>query len=373
MAHISLQNVNKIYNNNVKAVIDFNLNIDEGEFIVIVGPSGCGKTTILRMITGLENVTSGDIFVGQNKVNDLLPKNRNIAMVFQNYTLFPYMNVYENIAFPLKINKSSENLIKNKVISISKLLNIHHLLNRKPKELSGGERQRVALGRVVIREPQAFLFDEPLSSLDSNLREYMRKEIKKIHQIVGRTTIYVTHDQTEAMTLGDRIVVMKDGMIQQIGSPIDLYNNPKCSFVATFISKTNLISGVVDINNDRLLFITDNNTHNNVLIDINREDNQNLYNLLKPYVNQKTVITIRPEDIIINSVVSYNSCCQLSNKFIAICKSVENHGYQSLVIVSAKNISQDLTVRVPSEERIQVGYRLNLSVKLDKINVFKRS
>ncbi|MGI6285133.1 sn-glycerol-3-phosphate ABC transporter ATP-binding protein UgpC [Neomoorella humiferrea] len=219
----------------VIAVREFNLEIKEGEFIVLVGPSGCGKTTTLRMVAGLEDITQGEIYIGNRLVNDLAPKDRDIAMVFQNYALYPHMNVYDNMAFGLKMKKVPKEEIKKRVEEAAKFLGIEHLLARKPKELSGGQRQRVALGRAIVREPKVFLMDEPLSNLDAKLRVQMRSELIKLQQKLGVTTLYVTHDQVEAMTMGHRIVVMKDGIIQQIDTPLGLYERPANLFVASFI------------------------------------------------------------------------------------------------------------------------------------------
>ena len=235
MAGLSLQHVCKIYSGGVQAVSDFNLEVSDREFVILVGPSGCGKSTTLRMIAGLEEITKGDIFIGGNRVNDIEPKDRDIAMVFQNYALYPHMTVYENMAFGLKLRKTPKEEIQRKVEEAADILDIRHLLDRKPKALSGGQRQRVALGRAIVRDPKVFLLDGPLSNLDAKLRAQMRTELSKLHQRLGTTFIYVTHDQTEAMTMGDRIVVMKDGVIQQIDNPTHLYDSPRNLFVAGFI------------------------------------------------------------------------------------------------------------------------------------------
>ena len=235
MATLSLKNVKKIYDKNVVAVHDFNLEIADKEFIVLVGPSGCGKSTTLRMIAGLEDISEGDLFIGDRRVNDVEPKDRDIAMVFQNYALYPHMTVYENMAFALKLRKMPKDEIDRRVREAAEILDITQYLERKPKALSGGQRQRVAIGRAIVREPQVFLMDEPLSNLDAKLRNQMRAEIIKLRQRIDTTFIYVTHDQTEAMTLGDRIVIMKDGYIQQIGTPQQVFDHPANIFVAGFI------------------------------------------------------------------------------------------------------------------------------------------
>src|SRR6201987_6463536 len=234
MAEVSLRNVVKRFDN-VEAVRSINLDIPDNEFVVLVGPSGCGKSTTLRMIAGLEEVTAGDIYIGGEIVNDRAPKDRDISMVFQNYALYPHMSAYENMSFGLKLRKFSKDEIRKRVDHAARILDITELLDRKPKALSGGQRQRVAMGRAIVRNPKVFLFDEPLSNLDAKLRVQMRTEIKRVHQKVKTTTVYVTHDQVEAMTLADRVVVMNNGRIEQIGTPHDLYHNPRTRFVAAFI------------------------------------------------------------------------------------------------------------------------------------------
>ncbi len=235
MATLSLKNVTKKYTDGVTAVSDFNLEIADKEFIILVGPSGCGKSTTLRMIAGLEEISDGEVYIGDRLVNTVAPKDRDIAMVFQSYALYPHMTVFDNMAFSLKLKKMPKAEIKQRVMEAAKILDIEHLLQRKPKALSGGQRQRVALGRAIVREPQVFLMDEPLSNLDAKLRVQMRTEISKLHQKLNTTFIYVTHDQTEAMTMGTRIVVLKDGIIQQVDTPQNLYDTPCNLFVAGFI------------------------------------------------------------------------------------------------------------------------------------------
>ena len=235
MASVSLKHIYKIYQGGVTAVSDFTLDIEDKEFIVLVGPSGCGKSTTLRMVAGLEEISEGELYIGDKLVNDVAPKDRDIAMVFQNYALYPHMTVYDNMAFGLKLRKTPKPEIEKRVREAAKILDIEHLLSRKPKALSGGQRQRVALGRAIVREPKVFLMDEPLSNLDAKLRVQMRTEITKLHNRLQTTFIYVTHDQTEAMTMGSRIVVMKDGFIQQVDTPQNLYDYPGNQFVAGFI------------------------------------------------------------------------------------------------------------------------------------------
>lgn len=252
MASVKLKNVYKRFEGGVTAVSDFNLDIEDKEFIILVGPSGCGKTTTLRMVAGLEEISEGEIYIADRLVNDVQPKDRDIAMVFQNYALYPHMTVFDNMAFGLKLRKTPKDEIKKRVHEAARILEIDHLLDRKPKALSGGQRQRVALGRAIVRDPKVFLMDEPLSNLDAKLRVQMRLEITKLHQRLNTTFIYVTHDQTEALTMGTRIVVMKDGLIQQVDTPTSLYDKPVNMFVAGFIGspQMNFINVTVEKQGD---------------------------------------------------------------------------------------------------------------------------
>ncbi|MDD3416961.1 MAG: sn-glycerol-3-phosphate ABC transporter ATP-binding protein UgpC [Lachnospiraceae bacterium] len=252
MASLSLKNICKVYPNGFEAVKDFNLEIADQEFIIFVGPSGCGKSTTLRMIAGLEEISSGELKIGDRLVNDVEPKDRDIAMVFQNYALYPHMSVYDNMAFGLKLRKVPKDEIDKMVKEAAKILDLTPLLDRKPKALSGGQRQRVAMGRAIVRNPKVFLMDEPLSNLDAKLRVQMRIEIAKLHQRLGTTIVYVTHDQTEAMTLGTRIVVMKDGVVQQVDTPHTLYSKPQNLFVAGFMGspQMNFLDAVVEVKGD---------------------------------------------------------------------------------------------------------------------------
>jgi multiple sugar transport system ATP-binding protein len=256
MARVVLKNVEKAYRGGVKAVKDFNLDVADREFVVFVGPSGCGKSTTLRCVAGLEDVTGGTIHIGDRLVNDLPPKDRDIAMVFQNYALYPHMTVFENMAFGLTLRKTPRSAIRDKVQRAAKVLGLEEVLDRKPKTLSGGQRQRVAVGRAIVRDPKCFLFDEPLSNLDARLRVEMRSEIKRIHLDLQSTTIYVTHDQEEAMTLGDRVVVMKDGVIQQCGAPLEIYHTPANRFVAGFVGMPpmNFFEGTIATGDGKLWF-----------------------------------------------------------------------------------------------------------------------
>src|SRR5881398_419326 len=256
MAQVTLRNLVKKFSEEVVAVNNVNLDIEDKEFVVLVGPSGCGKTTTLRMVAGLEDISAGEIYIGERLVNDVPPKDRNIAMVFQNYALYPHMTVYKNMAFSLKLRKVPRPQIQQRVLEAARMLEIEHLLERKPRELSGGQRQRVAVGRAIVREPAAFLFDEPLSNLDAKLRVTTRAELKRLHHRLKTTTIYVTHDQEEAMTLGDRIVVMRDGKIQQAETPLKTYNHPVNRFVAGFIGMPpmNFLDGRLSVSDGRLMF-----------------------------------------------------------------------------------------------------------------------
>ncbi|SPF80643.1 ABC transporter ATP-binding protein [Pseudoprimorskyibacter insulae] len=258
MANVKIDNVIKRYGS-VQVMHGVSVDIDDGEFVVLVGPSGCGKSTLLRMLAGLEEISDGEISIGSRVVNDVPPKERDIAMVFQSYALYPHKTVFDNIGFPLKMAKRPAAEIKEKVTRAAEILDLAHLLDRYPKQLSGGQRQRVAMGRAIVRDPQVFLFDEPLSNLDAKLRVTMRVEIKELHQRLGTTIVYVTHDQIEAMTMADKIVVMRDGRVEQIGSPLDLYDNPANVFVAGFIGSPsmNFIHGKVDMADGAKVFASD--------------------------------------------------------------------------------------------------------------------
>ena len=292
MASLSLKNVCKVYPNGFEAVKDFNLDVADKEFIIFVGPSGCGKSTTLRMIAGLEEISSGDLIIDGKVMNDVEPKDRDIAMVFQNYALYPHMTVFDNMAFGLKLRKVPKDEIKAKVEEAARILDLEKLLDRKPKALSGGQRQRVAMGRAIVRNPQVFLLDEPLSNLDAKLRAQMRTEISKLHKKLGTTFIYVTHDQTEAMTLGDRIVVMKDGIIQQIDTPQNLYERPGNKFVAGFLGspQMNFIDGVLKKKNNG--YCVQFAKKYELAIPAAKEDKK-----LTNYVDKEVVLGIRPEAI----------------------------------------------------------------------------
>ena len=292
MASVKLQGIYKKYPGGVIAVSDFNLEIKDKEFIILVGPSGCGKSTTLRMVAGLEEISEGQLFIGDKYVNDIAPKDRDIAMVFQNYALYPHMSVFENMAFGLKLRKTPKEEIKRRVEEAAKILDIAHLLDRKPKALSGGQRQRVALGRAIVRNPKVFLLDEPLSNLDAKLRAQMRTELTKLHQRLQTTFIYVTHDQTEAMTMGTRIVVMKDGFIQQVAAPTTLYEYPCNLFVATFIGspQMNIFDATV-VDKDGTTYLK----FGNAMIKLPNEKGRNPEVLA--YAGKDVAVGIRPENI----------------------------------------------------------------------------
>ena len=292
MASVSLQHIYKVYSGNVTAVSDFCLDIEDKEFIVLVGPSGCGKSTTLRMVAGLEEISDGELYIGDKLVNDVAPKDRDIAMVFQNYALYPHMTVYDNMAFGLKLRKTPKDEIKRRVEEAAKILDIAHLLTRKPKALSGGQRQRVALGRAIVREPKVFLFDEPLSNLDAKLRVAMRTEITKLHQRLQTTFIYVTHDQTEAMTMASRIVVMKDGVVQQVDTPQNNYDYPNNKFVAGFIGspQMNFFDVTLKKEDGKIVAVFGDNK-----IVVPQEKIDKLKD--ESYIGKEVVMGIRPENI----------------------------------------------------------------------------
>lgn len=303
LANITLKNIVKKYDENVIAVHDFNLEIKDKEFIILVGPSGCGKSTTLRMIAGLEEISDGELYIGDKLVNNVPPKDRDIAMVFQNYALYPHMSVYKNMAFGLTLRKMPKDEIDKKVNEVAKILDIEHLLERKPKQLSGGQRQRVALGRAMVRDPQVFLLDEPLSNLDAKLRTQMRTEITKLHKKLGTTFVYVTHDQIEAMTMGDRIVVMKDGFIQQVDTPQSLYSNPENLFVAGFIGspQMNFSDVVLKKENDKYYLIF----HENKLSLYVPKEKETV---LDEFLEKVLIMGVRPENVSVLKNASDDEC-----------------------------------------------------------------
>jgi multiple sugar transport system ATP-binding protein len=359
MAQVILKNVNKVFDNGFKAVIDASFATEDKEFVILVGPSGCGKTTSLRMIAGLETSTSGDIFIGDRRVNDVPPKDRDIAMVFQNYALYPHMTVYENMAFALKLRKYPKSDIERHVRESAALLNIDKLLDRKPKQLSGGQLQRVALGRAIVRHPQVFLFDEPLSNLDAKLRVQMRSEIVKLHRTLETTMIYVTHDQVEAMTMGSKIVVMKDGVIQQIASPLDIYNHPANLFVAGFIGSPaiNVIPGRIVEEDGKLYFIFEN--HKLETIADHRP-------ILLPYLNREIVLGLRPENIY---DARYDTLAEFPQRFSATVELVEPLGNEFIVYMR----DPKLTARIDPKEMPQLDKPLMLTLDMKKAHFFDPS
>jgi multiple sugar transport system ATP-binding protein len=297
MATVQLKNITKVYDGGVKAVDSVNIDIEDRQFVVLVGPSGCGKSTTLRMVAGLEDITSGELYIDGKLVNDVPPKDRDIAMVFQNYALYPHMTVYDNMAFGLKIRKFPKEEIDQRVREAAKMLEIEELLDRKPKALSGGQRQRVAVGRAIVRQPKVFLFDEPLSNLDAKLRVQMRAEISSLHNRLKATMIYVTHDQVEALTMADVIVVMKFGVIMQIGGPLELYNEPANKFVAGFIGSPpmNFLETVVEADGSDIYV-----NEGTFRLKVNAAQKK----LLTPYVGKSVTFGIRPEDVVFSNTAN---------------------------------------------------------------------
>lgn len=287
MAELNLQHLDKIYDNKVQAVFDFNVDIKDGEFVVLVGPSGCGKSTTLRMIAGLEDISAGKLIIDGKDVTTMPPKDRDIAMVFQNYALYAHMSVYENMAFSLVLRKENKRVIHQKVLAAAEILGLTDQLNKKPKQLSGGQRQRVAMGRAIVRNPKVFLFDEPLSNLDAKLRGATRREIMLLHKRLKATMIYVTHDQTEALTLADRIVCMSMGYVQQIGTPLDLYDNPANIFVASFIGLPPMNFFDVKVENGKIF-------NNDFTVNLSEQDQKILAN----YEGKEIVLGVRPENVV---------------------------------------------------------------------------
>lgn len=359
MAQVLLKDVTKVYEKDVIAVNKANVEIKDREFVVLVGPSGCGKSTTLRMVAGLEEVSSGEIFIGERLVNDVPPKDRDIAMVFQNYALYPHMTVYENMAFGLKLRKYPKKEIDNRVHEAADILEIRELLNRKPKALSGGQRQRVAVGRAIVRKPQVFLFDEPLSNLDAKLRVQMRTEISKLHARLETTMIYVTHDQMEAMTMGDRIVVMKDGHIHQIDTPLNLYHSPVNKFVAGFIGSPamNFITGSIT-NSDGIWF---DEGKFRLKIPAKYHDS------LKSYINQKIILGIRPEDIYESSFAPGISEKSEANLLVEVVEPMGNEIF--LYLTTGKH---SLVARVNSREEPAIGKPLDISFDMSKVHFFNK-
>ncbi len=353
MSKIRLQNIKKVYPNGITAVSDANFEINQGEFLVLVGPSGCGKSTMLRMIAGLEEISSGDLFFDDVRINDVEPKNRDIGMVFQNYALYPHKTVFENIAFPLKVRKTPKAEMKKRVTEVAESLELDALLNRKPKELSGGQRQRVALGRAIIRNPKLFLFDEPLSNLDAKLRVQMRSEIQQLHRNLGTTAIYVTHDQVEAMTMGSRLVVMNKGEIQQIAPPQELYDRPANKFVAGFLGspQMNFFEGTLEYKNG-LNFSEPNGLSLDLPENINSKTNS---------ASMKVTLGIRPEDIMLEQKAN---TIQVSLKV----ENIEYLGHEQLIYFrSSGNLK---CLRTENSKSLKIGEEFKAFVNLDKLHFF---
>ena len=358
MSSISLKNVYKIFDDGTTAVNDFNLEIADKEFIILVGPSGCGKSTTLRMIAGLEDITKGELKIGDRIVNDVAPKDRDIAMVFQSYALYPHMTVYKNMAFGLELRKVPKDEIDKRVREAAKVLDIEHLLKRKPRALSGGQRQRVALGRAMVRSPSVFLLDEPLSNLDAKLRTNMRTEIKKLHRRLGTTFIYVTHDQTEAMTMGDRIVVMKDGVIQQVDSPQNLYKHPQNMFVAGFIGspQMNFLDATVCKRDGKLILSLAEN-------ELDITDSFGGKKEIAGYLDKPVKVGIRPEDVTVDGeFIAQNPDKVLTAKL----EVSELMGSESYLYLDYSG--QKLTARVAADSTI--NETVELGILTDRIHLF---
>ena len=362
MANVSLKNIYKTYEGNVTAVTDFNLEIADKEFIILVGPSGCGKSTTLRMIAGLEEITKGELYIGDKLANDVAPKDRDIAMVFQNYALYPHMTVFDNMAFGLKLHKVPKEEIKRRVNEAAATLDISHLLDRKPKALSGGQRQRVALGRAIVRDPKVFLLDEPLSNLDAKLRAQMRTEISKLHKRLGTTFIYVTHDQTEAMTMGDRIVVMKDGFVQQVDTPQNLYDQPVNEFVAGFMGspQMNFIDASVSQRGDQYFLKFDKYE-----LEIPAEKKSGA--ALKDYIGKDVVFGIRPENVHDEPEFIAKATNGLVDADVEVTELMGAETY--LYLNCAGN---PITARVEPTSTAKTGDKIKIAFELDKMHLFDK-
>ncbi|MBQ7274961.1 MAG: sn-glycerol-3-phosphate ABC transporter ATP-binding protein UgpC [Clostridiales bacterium] len=363
MASLSFQHVYKKYDGGVVAVSDFNLEVADKEFVILVGPSGCGKSTTLRMLAGLEDISEGEIYIEDRLINDVLPKDRDIAMVFQNYALYPHMTVRDNMAFSLKLKKMPKDEINRRVTEAAKILEIEHLLERKPKALSGGQRQRVALGRAIVRDPKVFLMDEPLSNLDAKLRVQMRVEITKLHHRLKTTFVYVTHDQTEAMTMGTRIVVMKDGFIQQVDSPTELYDNPINTFVAGFIGMPpmNFINATINVDGNDVYVTFENVTvklpERYAVEEVMERDGQEVIFGVRPeaITDEATYVTEHPE-----------------TAFAADVDVVEMLGAETYLYVTV-NGALPLTCRVdPTTSQSTVGQVVDLAIDTNRIHLFDK-
>jgi multiple sugar transport system ATP-binding protein len=360
MAQVSLKNISKVFAGNIKAVDKVNLGVENKEFMVLVGPSGCGKSTFLRMIAGLEDTSEGDIYIGDKIVNDVPAKDRDIAMVFQNYALYPHMTVFENMAFGLKLRHIPRKEIIQRVNEAADILGLRHLLNRRPRELSGGERQRVAVGRAIVRKPLVFLFDEPLSNLDAKLRVQMRTEIHKLHIRLQTTIIYVTHDQVEAMTMGDRIAVMKDGILHQVADPITVYDHPKNKFVAGFIGSPpmNFMNGKIIKKNGRLYF-----DEGKILVKLVED----MYDKMLPYTAGELIFGIRSEDIYDKLFVSE---APPENIVRVNCEVYEPMGSEVYLYLNTGR--HTFIARVGAHDRPKVGQDMDLVFDMSKAHFFDK-
>lgn len=362
MAKVQLKNICKSYDNGFNAVKNVNIDIKDKEFIVLVGPSGCGKSTTLRMIAGLESISSGELSIDDKVVNDVEPKDRDIAMVFQNYALYPHMTVYDNMSFALKLRKMDKGEIDKKVREAAKILQLENLLDRKPKALSGGQRQRVALGRSIVRNPKVFLMDEPLSNLDAKLRTEMRAQISKLHKDLGATFIYVTHDQVEAMTMGDRIVVMKDGVVQQINEPKVLYDNPANKFVAGFIGspQMNFINVELLENNGQTIAKVDGKDIQFVV-----PGGKAAYLKEKGYIGKKVVLGVRPEDIHKEKVFLDMSP---ESSFDATVVIRELMGSEIFAYIDF--VGNELIAKFDGRNDVMPGDKLHLALDMNRVHFF---
>lgn len=365
MAKVTLNSVTKLFGN-VTAVQAIDLEIRDKEFIVLVGPSGCGKSTTLRMVAGLEEITDGNIYIGDNLVNDVPPKDRDIAMVFQNYALYPHMDVYNNMAFGLKLRKFPKSEIQRRVQEAAQLLGIENLLDRKPKALSGGQRQRVAVGRAIVREPKVFLMDEPLSNLDAKLRVQMRAELSKLHNRLQTTVIYVTHDQTEAMTMGDRIVVMKDGVIQQVGAPLEIYNNPNNVFVAGFIGSPAMNFMDVRLSSDDNGGYCVESKGGKMRLRIPKE-RESYFRDLGPYSDKEVIMGIRPEDIEDYAVAEEHKDEFALDAMVDVTEPMGSEIYLFLVIEETTFIA-----RVDSASKATDGSEQRVLFDMNKVQLFDK-
>ena len=378
MASLSLRHIYKKYAGGVVAVSDFNLEIADKEFIILVGPSGCGKSTTLRMVAGLEEISSGELYIGDRLVNDVAPKDRDIAMVFQNYALYPHMTVYDNMAFGLKLRKTSKEEIRRRVEEAARILDIEHLLERKRKALSGGQRQRVALGRAIVREPKVFLLDEPLSNLDAKLRAQMRTELTRIHQRLGTTFMYVTHDQTEAMTMGTRIVVMKDGLVQQVDAPQVLYDKPCNMFVAGFIGspQMNFIDAVI-LKEGEHFFVEFGSEATKTSAGVkyklplpaykNEDKIERVTGLLEPYVNKPVIMGIRPEH-----VHNEEQLLEVHKDGVIEAKVevTELMGAETYLYMNCEG--QNLNARVDPYSTAKPGDTIKVAIDVNRIHIFDK-